>query len=207
MLYYLLDGARCGGKLDDIKAIDPGIRSLYRGRSEESLTSVAPYILTLSDQIQSFISKNGLGLSWGIALESPADTDELFMHFRKFLIVQTEDYKQLYFRFYDPRVLRVFLPTCDGKQLAEFFGPVRRFYCESEDPSMALIFSIDNKVLKTESVSASSIYKNVGSAPAASPMPSSSASHAESSNGPTTSEGTEPQASEIKPRRRFIFGS
>ena len=47
--------------------------------------------------------------------------------------VKTEDLQLLYFRFYDPRVLRIFLPTCDRKQIVEFFGPVQAFICEQDE--------------------------------------------------------------------------
>jgi len=41
--------------------------------------------------------------------------------------------KFLYFRFYDPRVLRVFIPSCTDQQLIQFYGPIRRFWMENED--------------------------------------------------------------------------
>jgi hypothetical protein len=65
-------------------------------------------------------------------------------------MVQTEDKEELYFRFYDPRVLRIFLPTCDEDQLNEFFGPVDYFVCEDEDPAFALAFTLKDGELKTE---------------------------------------------------------
>ena len=58
----------------------------------------------------------------------------------------------MYFRFYDPRVLRIFLPTCDAAQLKEFFGPVAHFICEDEDPAFGLVFSLEQGKLKTEKV-------------------------------------------------------
>ena len=74
------------------------------------------------------------------------------MHFRKFLLVTTEPDKEFFFRFYDPRVLRIFLPTCDVKQLREFFGPVEKFICEDEDADYGLIYSFDNNKLKTNRI-------------------------------------------------------
>ena len=76
----------------------------------------------------------------------------MYKHFRKFLIVQAEDGMELYFRFYDPRVLRIFLPTCTRNQLIEFFGPVQKHIMEDEDPSYALIFSLENGILRKERV-------------------------------------------------------
>jgi hypothetical protein len=68
-------------------------------------------------------------------------------------MVKTEEGEELYFRFYDPRVLRIFLPTCDREQLKDFFGPVDYYLCEDEDPAYGLVFSLENSALKTERIS------------------------------------------------------
>jgi len=46
--------------------------------------------------------------------------------------------KKVLFRFYDPRVLRVFLPTCTSKEVLEFFGPITRYVLEGEEPIVIL---------------------------------------------------------------------
>ena len=43
------------------------------------------------------------------------------------------DFQPLYFRYYDPRVLRVYLPTCDADELRTLFGPISRLLCEDEE--------------------------------------------------------------------------
>src|SRR5436305_10083170 len=91
-------------------------------------------------------------------VETNETHDDLKKHFRKFLLVKTEDGKELYFRFYDPRVLRIFLPTCDVAQLKEFFGPVEKFICEDEDHAFALLFSFDGKQLITERVAVDKVF-------------------------------------------------
>jgi hypothetical protein len=44
------------------------------------------------------------------------------------------------FRYYDPRVLRTYLPTCSQQDLGEFFGPVLNYVVEGEDPAELLRF-------------------------------------------------------------------
>jgi len=61
-------------------------------------------------------------------------------HLRRFLIVRAPDGKRLYFRYYDPRVLSVYLPTCNAAELQYIFGPVRQFVCEGPDPTVLLRF-------------------------------------------------------------------
>jgi hypothetical protein len=46
------------------------------------------------------------------------------------LRVETEDGQRLVFRYFDPRVLRVFLPVCTPAEKNDFFGPVYRFFIE-----------------------------------------------------------------------------
>ena len=53
-------------------------------------------------------------------------------HLRRFLTVTDEQRRRLYFRYYDPRVLRVFLPACDGSQLQQLFGPCHAYMLENE---------------------------------------------------------------------------
>jgi hypothetical protein len=60
---------------------------------------------------------------------------------RRFLIVKTENGQRLLFRFYDLRVLRTFLPTCDSGQRKEFFGPIQSFVAESEDADSVVLLN------------------------------------------------------------------
>ena len=67
-------------------------------------------------------------------------------------MVYGPDLEPLYFRYYDPRVLRAWLPTCDPAQLAEFFGPVEFFIAEDEAPSRAFAWSLADGQLVTQTV-------------------------------------------------------
>jgi hypothetical protein len=44
------------------------------------------------------------------------------------------------FRYYDPRVLRVYLPTCVTVELRTVFGPIECFWMEGESPEKMLEF-------------------------------------------------------------------
>lgn len=126
--------------------------SLYRGRSEEQLAEVAPFLFEISDnpEFLDYVQTNSAGKAWGFYMISAASFDDIFKHFRKFLIVKTDEGKELYFRFYDPRVLRIFLPSCDSAQLKEFFGPVTQFFMEDEEPHYGIRFWLENAQLKSE---------------------------------------------------------
>ncbi len=153
--YILLDAARMGNTIEDAKQLNKQFDSLYRGRSEESLAVVAPYIFSFASQSEfgKWYFEKGWGDAWGIMIQSSYPMNELHRHFRKFLIVGTEDKQELYFRFYDPRVLRIFLPTCNTEQLKEFFGPIDYFVMESDNPEFAIKVWLENYELKSMQVS------------------------------------------------------
>jgi hypothetical protein len=140
--FSLLDAARMLDQMETAQNLNQEYDSFYRGRSEEALDIVAPYLFTYQEgrEFARWLASTGWGNAWGICLYTEATLAELHHHFRKFLLVKTEEGQELYFRFYDPRVLRIFLPTCDEEQLREFFGPVNYFMMEDEDPSRAIVF-------------------------------------------------------------------
>jgi hypothetical protein len=63
-------------------------------------------------------------------------------HFRRLVRVVDEAGTVMLFRFYDPRVLRAFIPTCTAEQRAELFGPARRLVMEGPDGA-ALVFATE----------------------------------------------------------------
>jgi hypothetical protein len=101
--------------------------SLYRGPAEEDLAAIAPYLVQVTPALLRWLGETLWTDPWGIFAVSESPIDELRTHFRKFLLVDAPDGDQWYFRFYDPRVLARFLPTCDATQLIAFFGPVASF--------------------------------------------------------------------------------
>jgi len=142
----LLDAARMQTQMVAAKALNANNVSLYKGRSEETLVDVAPFLFTFNNQnsFGQWYYENGWGNAWGLLLKTEIAFEDVQRHFRKFLLVKTEDDIELYFRFYDPRVLRIFLPTCNSNQLKEFFGPISYFICEDEDSEFGIKFWLEN---------------------------------------------------------------
>ena len=52
------------------------------------------------------------------------------------------------FRYYDPRVLRAYLPTCDESELRAVFGPIRAFWMEARDSGVMLEYRFDGRGLR-----------------------------------------------------------
>lgn len=131
----LLDAARDPRIYPLIRRCRLDFRCLYQGELHPALAAAAPYVVNLAPRsvFTRELIEAGWGGSWGIFLRSPAILQELVRHFRQFLTVKDEAGKVFFFRFYDPRVLRVYLPTCNAADVRSLFGPVELFSLEGEE--------------------------------------------------------------------------
>jgi hypothetical protein len=102
----------------------------------------APYLIQLEreDRFSRFLIETGWGRSWATFVRTETGIKQLRRHLREFLRVCDESGRRLIFRYYDPRVLRVYLPTCRPAELDTFFGPVSAFITEGEYPGEILEF-------------------------------------------------------------------
>jgi hypothetical protein len=134
-LYAILDTARDERIYPRLRrfAATEQVVGLYQGRAATEMAAVAPYLVCLgsTDRVFDWLWEEGWGESWGIFLWSLVSLEALRAHFRRLTMVRTEDGSRLLFRFYDPRVLRQFLPHCDTHQLREVFGPVIKYLAET----------------------------------------------------------------------------
>ncbi len=141
-LYAVLDTARDIRILALLLHHKEECQSLYEGEQGVKLAQVAPYLVRLqrdSKLLESLV-KEGWGKSWGIYLTSPCNLQEVRHHLRHFLQVKLPSGEQVYFRFYDPRVMRVFLPTCTPEDTSQFFGPIQNYLVEDEIPAQLVRF-------------------------------------------------------------------
>lgn len=153
-LFVVLDGASVPNLPMQLYSLEPEFLCLYRGQLDPDLAEVAPYLVRLErdSDFTDWVLREGWGNHWGIFLGTSADLRTLRGHFRRFLIVYDSTGKPMYFRYYDPRVLRAYLPTCQPNELAELFGPVDSYLAEDEHPGQCLRFRLEGQVLGTERV-------------------------------------------------------
>lgn len=150
--YAVIDGANTPELLAEIAEHRPEYECLYRGELAPDIAEVAPYLVRLdpAHPFTSWLLAHGWGESRGVFLTTAADMRGLRRHLRTFLIVHDPQGAPLYFRYYDPRVLRVYLPTCDADELKIVFGPVTSYVLEGEDPAVALRFGVKDGSLRRE---------------------------------------------------------
>ena len=144
-VYALLDGASVPDLLIKLHAHQPEHVCLYRGDLKPDLAECAPYLVRLEeeDDFTNWVLGEGWGKHWGIFAVSPADLKALRKHFRTFLMVRNPEGRQVYFRYYDPRVLRVYLPTCNPEETGVIFGPVSSYICEGEKAETVIDFRLE----------------------------------------------------------------
>ncbi len=151
--YIVLDAAKMQHEIEVAKRFNERHLCLYKGEAEEKLHTVAPWLFTCpkpSIFLDWYLSRSGQQ-NWGILIECRQDFKTVYLHLKKFLMVKTEAGKQLYFRFYDPRVLPTFLETSDEAQLKAFFGPVDKYILEAQNGQMIEYQFSDNKLIKNKS--------------------------------------------------------
>lgn len=134
-LFVLLDSAQEASTPSRLRNAGLAYRSLYDGPEGERLASIAPYLAALPPgaPILPKLLEDMRGQSWGIFLTSKQSLDEVRRHLRRFLQVRLPGDKQVLFRFYDPRILSVLLPTCDEAQLDALFGSVIEHYLMEDE--------------------------------------------------------------------------
>lgn len=134
-LFGLLDAAKDARVLALLRESVEERQSLYEGTEGAGLAEVAPYLVRLpkEEALLSRLVLEGWEKSWGVYLTSERPFKEVRRHLRRILMVKAETSRQrLYFRFYDPRVLRPFLEVCNARQAGEMFGEIRCFLMEGE---------------------------------------------------------------------------
>ncbi len=153
-LHVVLDASRDDRVFALLAASHVEFQSLYEGAQGEELADVAPYLVILptDDRFLDDLVAEAWGDAWGVFLYAPGVSfRDLRRHLRRFLRVRDElTGKTLIFRWYDPRVLRAFLPSCDAAELAQFFGPVSRFALEGWEGDAFLRYSHSPRGLSVE---------------------------------------------------------
>ena len=154
-VYAVLDGASVEQLPQLLWEHEPENICLYRGELEPDMAAVAPYLVKLEydHPFTKLVCEKGWGNHWGIFAVTAKEIDlrKVRRHFRRFLMVKDPEGKQIYFRYYDPRVLNVFLPTCNSEELGVVFGPVGSYIMEDKDSSV-LRFGIKDGKLRTEKI-------------------------------------------------------
>jgi hypothetical protein len=133
-LFAILDTARSVDVYTALEGTKARRASLLGIDVPEELLRSSPYLVEarLGGPLLDRFLERGWADSWGVLLTSTYELDFLIDHLRSIVHARTEEGGKYFFRFYDPRVIRLYLPTCTPRELDDFFGPVKRFLVEGQ---------------------------------------------------------------------------
>lgn len=143
-VYVILDGANVPDLPMKLYEMKPPHHCLFTGELEPDMAEVAPYLVQLHPKtpFSEWVTKEFWGKNWGIFIHSRKALSDMRKHFRSLVTVYDETGNPMTFRFYDPRVLRRFLPTCNPAEMKVFFGEAEMLFAESEEAGKVLSFHL-----------------------------------------------------------------
>ena len=136
-LYALMDGALAPELQAVLIEHQPRLDylPLFLGDDKGSLAPVSPYLIRINnfdDNLLWWLLDEGQGKSWGIYLCSQAELTALHHHLFCLLSVRGLEGEKLYFRYYDPRVLRPFWKALTKEEQNRLMGPIQTILVEDE---------------------------------------------------------------------------
>jgi|SRR5215468_5732596 len=149
-VFALLDGASVKGLRMQLYKTEPPHYCLFRGELAPDVAEAAPYLVGLlrDSPFTEWLLNESIGKHWGVFALSRQSITEMRRHFRSLITVHDEGGTPMIFRYYDPRVLRSFLPTCNAGELKTFFGKVDTFLAEEKDGNGMSTFEMKDNELK-----------------------------------------------------------
>lgn len=151
-LYCVLDGVMVPDLPNRLHKAQVPNHCLVQGELTPEMVYAAPYLAFLSpdSKFADWVLTESPGKHWGIFLHTRRSMNEMRRHFTALLQVYDERGNPIKFRFYDPRVIGKFLPTCNGGELKTLFGDVDAFFTESDEGDKIVRYQIENGALKVK---------------------------------------------------------
>ena len=146
-LYGILDAAQ-NSRVFELVRRTPNHACLYAGELAAEVERGAPYLVNLdtsADLVRAW-EVEGRQKNWGIQCYSEHSLSAVRRHFRHFLRAKLPDGSTALFRFYDPRIWRVYLPTCNERELRLWFGMVDEFSAEDEQGGHLVYFEVGGRL-------------------------------------------------------------
>jgi len=134
---------------------------LFVGNAEKKYWELAPYLIQIDASTLEWMRQSVWGSACGVFLLSKSGLETLRTHLRRFLMVQLPDGERWFFRYYDPRILKVYLQNCRTDELEIFFGPVRSFGIVDAEADQILLLhtSIEGRPITQSSSSSDSLWR------------------------------------------------
>lgn len=127
--YLLLDGAQINDLAARIYGLEesPSLHLLYQQSAYEALAEVGPLLVAVrphSELAQLFHRE--WQATAGVWLESDASEDDLVAHLRSLIHVRLGSAQTTLFRYYDPRIMALWLGALEADERVPLMGAVKR---------------------------------------------------------------------------------
>lgn len=141
-VYAIVDGSRQPMVIPAaLDAYSSNFRCLYSGNALAEFGDNAAWVveLKLGESTLNWLVTHGLNRRWAIFATSQLEISAFIRHLKKFTVTVGPDGRTLFFRFYDPHVLRQYLPVFDERQTQLLFSGVGDLFLEDTSGRNALI--------------------------------------------------------------------
>lgn len=153
-LYGVLDCAMEPSLYEHVQRLQPEQAAcLYMGRIDPQILSVSPHLVELNpdDPLSRRWRAEGWGQSWGLLLSARADLAAIRRRLRHFTMARLPNGEgPVLFRFWDPRVFRVYMPLVEPGDLKDWFQGIDLFVAETQDGTGSIRYSLEGGALKIE---------------------------------------------------------
>jgi len=133
-IYAVLDRSAAASFLDAVRS-EGGAVEVLSETTGACLTSVNP-----ESRIAAQLAADGWGKRWGIYVTSHQQPTIVRNHLRRFQTLLSQDGAEFQFRFFNPLLLRGFLPTLSGDEAKTLFGPISAILTEGANPDELMLF-------------------------------------------------------------------
>jgi hypothetical protein len=139
-------------------------RMLFQGAATThvEVEEIAPYVCAIdSEDVLRNDWFTRFGSNAGILFVSESPMAVIHKHLRGLFISKDITGQEYFFRFYDPRVLRGFLPACNPQELLQIFGPIQSILVEDVNPQQLIIFTQQDGALFSRKLAVSDLISNL----------------------------------------------
>ncbi len=154
--YAIIDGASLPGLIAQIESYPTEYCCLFLGKLHPALAAAAPYLIKLqqySHTMEWLLNSWGQHIGIFALAKKERDFNTVRKHFRGFLRITGSDDKPAFLRYYDPRFLRRYLPTCDKNQIQTVFGSVIHTYiAEGKDPRSIMRYWVNADTVESKNI-------------------------------------------------------
>jgi hypothetical protein len=140
-LMALMDACEEPEVQEKVPELGDRAQSLFQGPTQQKMSAIAPYLVQIDRPVLQWIRNHLADRPWGYFLlpNTPHQLSSIRKHFRRFLLVDSPEGQELYFRFYDPRVIVGFLECCSIEERQLLMSPLKEILVPNSDGWLQLV--------------------------------------------------------------------